>query len=101
MICLPCRKAAKMWRVGVCTTEGFPHSSGELITECERVVRHEIEQAGGVGQLLVATKDAHQNQEVNRGLLYHVNQLHGPEYCPGGTWCDCQHHCLSNTGAIE
>jgi hypothetical protein len=27
-------------------------------------------------------------------LLYNVTQLHGPEYCPGGSYCDCQHHLL-------
>lgn len=94
MICGSCRYAAKLWHVGLCDIEGFPHSSGETIPECERAVRHEIERAGGVGQLLVVTKDQHREQGDAKGLLYKVAELHGPHKCPGDTYCDCQHHCL-------
>lgn len=93
MICPSCKYAAKVWKIGLCNVDASPHKYGELISECERYIRHDVERAGGMGQLLFMVKEAHREQS-NVSLLYKVTELHGPDKCPGGSWCDCQHHCL-------
>ena len=97
MICKSCRYAARLWRIGLCNVDQAPHKYGELVWDCEQYIRHELERGGGVGQLLVAVKTDHRQQEADRSLLYKVTELHGPHKCPGLTWCDCQHHVLAKS----